>query len=66
MDPVVSEVHCEESQNLSTNYKQHYEQILQQNLEQIYTGWALNRGLFFADPPPSLLGAVSGKISEIR
>ncbi len=29
-------------------------------------GGALNRGLFFADPPPSLLGAVSGKISEIR
>jgi hypothetical protein len=29
-------------------------------------GEALNRGLFFADPPPSLLGAVSGKISEIR
>ncbi len=29
-------------------------------------GGALNRGLFFADPPPSLLGTVSGKISEIR
>ncbi len=29
-------------------------------------GGALNRGLFFAGPPPSLLGAVSGKISEIR
>jgi hypothetical protein len=29
-------------------------------------GGALNRGLFFADPPPSLLGALSGKISEIR
>jgi hypothetical protein len=29
-------------------------------------GGALNRGLFFADPPPSLLGAVSGKISKIR
>jgi hypothetical protein len=29
-------------------------------------GGALNRELFFADPPPSLLGAVSGKISEIR
>ncbi len=29
-------------------------------------GGALNRGLFFADPLPSLLGAVSGKISEIR
>jgi hypothetical protein len=29
-------------------------------------GGALNRGLFLADPPPSLLGAVSGKISEIR
>ncbi len=29
-------------------------------------GEALNRGLFFADPLPSLLGAVSGKISEIR
>ncbi len=29
-------------------------------------GGALNRGLFFADPPPSLLGAVSEKISEIR
>jgi hypothetical protein len=29
-------------------------------------GGALNRGLFFADPPPSLLGAVSGNISEIR
>ncbi len=29
-------------------------------------GGALNRGLFFADPPPSLLGAVSGKISEIH
>ncbi len=29
-------------------------------------GGALNRGLFFADPPPSPLGAVSGKISEIR
>ncbi len=29
-------------------------------------GGALNRGLFVADPPPSLLGAVSGKISEIR
>ncbi len=28
-------------------------------------GGAVNRGLFFADPPPSLLGAVSGKISEI-
>jgi hypothetical protein len=28
-------------------------------------GGALNRGLFFADPPLSLLGAVSGKISEI-
>ncbi len=32
----------------------------------IVQGEALNRGLFFADPPPSLLGAVSGKISEIR
>ncbi len=29
-------------------------------------GEALNHGLFFADPPPLLLGAVSGKISEIR
>jgi hypothetical protein len=29
-------------------------------------GGALNRGLFFADLPPSLLGAVSGNISEIR
>ncbi len=29
-------------------------------------GGALNRGLFFADPLPLLLGAVSGKISEIR
>jgi hypothetical protein len=29
-------------------------------------GGALNRGLLFADPPPSLLGAVSGNISEIR
>ncbi len=29
-------------------------------------GGAVNRGLFFADPPLSLLGAVSGKISEIR
>ncbi len=29
-------------------------------------GGAVNRGLFFADPPPLLLGAVSGKISEIR
>jgi hypothetical protein len=29
-------------------------------------GGALNRGLLFADPPPSPLGAVSGKISEIR
>jgi hypothetical protein len=29
-------------------------------------GGAVNRGLFFADLPPSLLGAVSGKISEIR
>jgi hypothetical protein len=29
-------------------------------------GGALNRGLFFADPPPPLLGAVSGKISEVR
>jgi hypothetical protein len=28
-------------------------------------GGALNRGLFFAGPPPSPLGAVSGKISEI-
>jgi hypothetical protein len=27
---------------------------------------ALNRGLFFAGPPPSSLWAVSGKISEIR
>ncbi len=32
------------------------------------TGWggALNRGLLFADLPQSLLGAVSGNISEIR
>jgi hypothetical protein len=29
-------------------------------------GGALNRGLLFADPPPSLLGAVSGNISEKR
>jgi hypothetical protein len=29
-------------------------------------GGALNRGLFFAGPPPSPLWAVSGKISEIR
>ncbi len=29
-------------------------------------GGAVNRGLFFADPPPSPLGAVSRKISEIR
>jgi hypothetical protein len=29
-------------------------------------GGAVNRGLFFADLPLSLLGAVSGKISEIR
>jgi hypothetical protein len=38
------------------------------NLEQMryIQGGALNRGLFFADPPPSLLGAVSGKISKIR
>jgi hypothetical protein len=36
-------------------------------VEQIYVqGGALNRGLFFVDPPPSLLGAVSGKISENR
>jgi hypothetical protein len=27
---------------------------------------AVNRGLFFADPPPLLLGAVSGKISELK
>ncbi len=27
-------------------------------------GGAANRGLFFAGPPPSPLGAVSGKISE--
>ncbi len=32
----------------------------------IVQGGAVNRGLFFADPPLSLLGAVSGKISEIR
>jgi hypothetical protein len=32
----------------------------------VVQGGALNRGLFFADPPPSPLGAVSGKISEIR
>jgi hypothetical protein len=29
-------------------------------------GGAVNRGLFFADPPPSPLGAVSGKISKNR
>jgi hypothetical protein len=29
-------------------------------------GGAVNRGLLFAGPPPSPLGAVSGKISEIR
>ncbi len=29
-------------------------------------GGALNCGLFFAAPPPSLLGAVSGKISGNR
>jgi hypothetical protein len=29
-------------------------------------GGAFNRGLFFAGPPPLPLGAVSGKISEIR
>ncbi len=29
-------------------------------------GGALNRGLFFAGPLPSPLGAVSGKISKIR
>jgi hypothetical protein len=28
-------------------------------------GGAVNRGLFFAGLPPSPLGAVSGKISEI-
>jgi hypothetical protein len=32
----------------------------------IIQGGALNRGLLFADPPPSLLGAVSGNIREIR
>ncbi len=32
----------------------------------MYSTGALNRGLFFADPPLSLSGAVSGKISEIR
>jgi hypothetical protein len=36
------------------------------DLQYYIQGGALNRGLFFADPPPSLLGAVSGKISEIR
>ncbi len=34
--------------------------------EMLIQGGALNRGLFFADPPSSLLGAVSGNISEIR
>jgi hypothetical protein len=29
-------------------------------------GGAVNCGLFLADPPPSLLGAVSGKISKIH
>jgi hypothetical protein len=29
-------------------------------------GGAVNRGVFFVDPPPSLLGAVSGMISKIR
>jgi hypothetical protein len=28
-------------------------------------GGAVNRGLLFAGPPPSPLGAVSGKISKI-
>jgi hypothetical protein len=40
------------------------------NLAAYYTiyiqGGAVNRGLFFADPLPSPLGAVSGKISENR
>jgi hypothetical protein len=38
---------------------------LRRDREQVQGG-AVNRGLFFAGPPPSLLGAVSGKISEIR
>ncbi len=32
----------------------------------VIQGGAVNRGLFFAGPPPSPLGAVSGKNSEIR
>jgi hypothetical protein len=45
---------------------------VQEVLEYIFSrfseiqGGALNRGLLFADPPLSLLGAVSGNISEIR
>jgi hypothetical protein len=40
--------------------------IVESLMYRILQGGALNRGLFFADQPPSLLGAVSGKISEIR
>ncbi len=40
--------------------------IFYQGSQRLVQGGAVNRGLFFADPPPSLLGAVSGKISEIR
>jgi hypothetical protein len=40
--------------------------IYQRGVSVLVQGGALNRGLLFADPPPSPLGAVSGKISEIR
>ena len=39
---------------------------LNTTLVMIIQGGALNRGLLFADPLPSPLGAVSGNISENR
>jgi hypothetical protein len=36
------------------------------NLDVYYTGWAVNCGLFFAGPMLSPLGAASKKISENR
>jgi hypothetical protein len=45
-------------------HRQH--KTLHVHIRKYVQGGALNRGLLFADPPPSLLGAVSGNISEIR
>jgi hypothetical protein len=51
--------------NMNVNIDMDMDMVID-NFDGYYTGWAVNRGLFFAGPPPSPLWAVSKKISENR